>query len=230
LEPKYPKENEVSPASGLIGAIRNVKAYQYQNKDYLVMAINDFGSGKSDNYLALYNLPDAKWEYEAVPIALNVEINAGAFMEVYNNRVYLNFDRQIHCYDILSGELVWKQNFDGIFFIGGFTVGDSMLVANCEEAFTYGVNPDTGQIMWKVTSGGSTSPIAIMNGVAYFSGGSDGRLNAIDVTTGRYIWKLKRPGNSNWNRHVAVVPGDGKRPDYIVASTYKEYMAFPAAR
>ena len=84
--------------------------------------------------------------------------------------------------------------------------------------------------MWKVESGGTTSPIAFMNGVAYFSGGSDGRLNAIDVATGRYIWKLKRPGSSNWKRHVAVVPGDDSRPDLIVASTYKEYMAFPAAR
>jgi len=103
-------------------------------------------------------------------------------------------------------------------------------VGNCNEANTYGVNPDTGEIMWKVESGGTTSPIAFMNGVAYFSGGSDGRLNAIDIQTGKYIWKLKNPRPDYWTRHVAVVPGDGNRPDLIVASTYKEYMAFPAAR
>jgi outer membrane protein assembly factor BamB len=230
LEPQYPKFHKVSPFNGLVGDIRNVKAYQYQNKDYLVMAINDYGSGKSDNYLAIYNLSESKWEFEAITVSLNSDLNAGTSLEVYNGKVYLNNEEEIHCYDLLSGELVWKQHFDGNFQFSGFAIGDSMLIGNTNEATTYGVNPETGQIMWQVKSGGTTSPIAFMNGVAYFSGGSDGRLNAIDVTTGRYIWKLKRPGSSNWKRHVAVVPGDGKRPDYIVASTYKEYMAFPAAR
>jgi len=230
LEPQYPQKNEVSSSSGLVGAIRNVNAYRLNGKDFLVLAINDYGSGKSDNYLAIYNLSESKWEFEAIPVSLNSDSNAGTSLEVYKGKAYLNSERQIHCYDLLTGELVWEQNFEGNFQFSGFAIGDSMLVGNCNEANTYGVDPDTGEIMWKVESGGTTSPIAFMNGVAYFSGGSDGRLNAIDVATGRYIWKLKRPGSSNWKRHVAVVPGDDSRPDLIVASTYKEYMAFPAAR
>lgn len=193
--------------------------------------MNGWGNHKNNIHIALYNLTDEQWEYEAETVTTtNTEFNAGAFMEVYNNRVYLNHDRQIYCYDILSGELVWKQNFEGIFFIGGFTIDEGMIVANCEEAFTYGVEPETGEILWKASSGGSTSPIAIMNGVAYFSGGSDGRLNAINIKTGKYIWKLKNPRPDYWKRHVAVMPGDGNRADLIVASTYKEFMAFPATR
>ena len=59
LEPKYPKENEVSSSSGLVGAIRNVKSYQLNGKQYLVMVLNDYGAdsnSQSDNYLAIYNL------------------------------------------------------------------------------------------------------------------------------------------------------------------------------
>jgi len=233
LEPQYPKENEVSSSSGLVGAIMNVKSYQLNGKQYLVMVLNDYGAdsnSQSDNYLAIYNLSESSWEFEAIPVSLNSDLNAGTSLEVYNGKAYLNSERQIHCYDILTGELVWKQNFEGNFQFSGFAIGDSMLVGNCNEANTYGVNPDTGEIMWKVESGGTTSPIAFMNGVAYFSGGSDGRLNAIDIQTGKYIWKLKNPRPDYWTRHVAVVPGDGNRPDLIVASTYKEYMAFPAAR
>jgi outer membrane protein assembly factor BamB len=196
----------------------------------LIIVYIDFSEESGTNYLSNYNLTDDRWEYENIEIEGDRFVSASNSMEIYQDKIYITYDNQIYCYKVMTGELIWKQNLTGFIGYSGFTIGDSILVANCEETFTYGTSPETGQILWKVKSGGTTSPIAIMNGVAYFSGGSDGRLNAIDVTTGQYLWKLKPPGEEYWKRHVAVVPGDGKRPDLIVASTYKEYMAFPAAR
>ena len=92
-------------------------------------------------YIILVNQNGSLKQYPFLLIQIQTQVLPWKCIKV---KAYLNSERQIHCYDLLTGELVWEQNFEGNFQFSGFAIGDSMLVGNCNEANTYGVDPDTG--------------------------------------------------------------------------------------
>jgi outer membrane protein assembly factor BamB len=89
-----------------------------------------------------------------------------------------------------------KSIFHSDFLFSGFIVEDNQLLANCENGIFYCINPETGAIKWHVDGAGTSTPLRYLNGIVYFSGGSTGRIHAIDTNTGEYVWMLD-PANYN---------------------------------
>jgi outer membrane protein assembly factor BamB len=237
--PKY-LEADLTTSSLEIGRIVNLGGFSKDQKDYIIVFYQDFlADNRIHSLMSLYNLSDESWVYEAIDVSEGSDRGAVGFnLQIYNDRVYFTNNSggnpaKLHCHDILSGQKVWEFNFTGVFTDNFDISEDGILVVNSEQIpTTVGIDANTGRQLWRVETGGTAGPVAIMNGVAYFAGASDGRLNAIDIYTGKFLYRLHPPaGLDRWKTHVAVVPGDGnKRPDLIVASTYTHYMAFPAAR
>lgn len=233
-------EEDLTTSSLEIGRIVNLAGFSKDQKDYLIVFYQDFlADNRIHSLMSLYNLSDEVWEYEAIDVSEGSDRGAVGFnLQIFNDRVYFTNNSggnpaKLHCHDILSGQKIWEFNFTGVFSNNFDISEDGILVVNSEQIpTTVGIDANTGRQLWRVETGGTAGSVAIMNGVAYFAGASDGRLNAIDIYTGMFLYRLHPPaGLDRWKRHIAVVPGDGnKRPDLIVASTYTHYMAFQAAR
>jgi outer membrane protein assembly factor BamB len=72
-----------------------------------------------------------------------------------------------------------------------------------------------------------------MNGVVYYSGGGDGHLHAVDVQTGKHIWRLDSPEKSSsafFYAAVAGIPGKDGKKGTILAHTGLHVLAYEAAR
>ena len=135
----------------------------------------------------------------------------------------------------MTGKPIWSVPFPEGFGPSSFIITDNKLIANCEDTYTYCLDPLTGRQLWKEKSSGTSTPISYLNGVVYFSGGGDGKLHALDATTGKHLWKLKSPDESvnsgAWFYGVCVaVPGKNGGKGRVVATTGLNAYGYEAIR
>jgi len=96
------------------------------------------------------------------------------------------------------------------------------------------LNPVNGDIIWKTFSSGTNSEISYLNGVVYFVGGSTGKLHAIDINTGKTVWKidaakLGEPNGSSFRTSaVYVFPSEGDQKAKVIAFSYLNAYCFEA--
>ena len=184
----------------------------------------------------VYNVTRRQWEYkdiEFAPPAYGLVVDN--LPQIHGDKVYHTVDRWITCHELATGREVWKQRFDGNFMFGGFVVVNGVLAANCEDLFLYGLDAQTGRRVWKTPSSGTASPMSVLNGVAYYSGGGDGHLYAVEVATGRTLWRLDSPDLKTssaafFYAAVAAVPGRDGGHGVVVAHTGLNVYGFEAAR
>ncbi|TAH10838.1 MAG: hypothetical protein EAZ14_07265, partial [Runella slithyformis] len=123
-----------------------------------------------------------------------------------------------------TGQQIWERGFRGNFLFSGFLIADGLLVANCEDTYMYGLDPNTGLDLWREKSSGTSTRLVYQDGVVYFSGGGDGLLHAVDIQKGKHLWKLQSPdfkknsGAYFWGM-VAGMPAEGGKKGRIFAST-----------
>ena len=187
-------------------------------------------------YFGVFNVSRHQWLYKGVELAKpGVSMVVDGMPVISNGKVYHNINRLITCHDLLTGREIWRRQFNANFLFGGFIITDGVLVANCEDLFIYGLNPETGQELWKEPSSGSPSRMYDLNGVVYFAGGGDGYFHAVDVKTGKHLWRLespdkKRNSSAFFYLMAAGIPGfDGKK-GVIVAHTGLHVYGYEAAR
>lgn len=144
------------------------------------------------SYLGLYNLNEKSWVFNDLPLnKIDVWGNASQAI-MYDNKIIIAIDKNIMCYDMISGEKKWEQVFNGFFSPERLEISENILVANCEDGNLYGIDSNSGNILWRGEGAGTSSLLKdrIMNGVVYFVGGSTGWLHAVDLYTGQTLWKL----------------------------------------
>jgi outer membrane protein assembly factor BamB len=121
-----------------------------------------------------------------------------------------------------------------VILFSGFIIEDDKIIANNEDTHTYGISPENGSILWKTESSGTSGRISYLNGIAYFVGGSSGKLHAIDVSTGEHVWKidasnLGEPSNSNFKTNaVYVFEAENGNPAKIIALSHLNAYSFEA--
>src|SRR5262245_56130348 len=91
---------------------------------------------------------------------------------------------QVSAVDASTGVVVWHNGFQGA-GIGGLAY-DSGSVFFSADGF-YSLDAATGAVNWHAPSGGLPGDPTIAGGLVYF-GATDGRLHALDETTGTEIW------------------------------------------
>ena len=189
------------------------------------------------SYLGLYNLSKKEWVYEKVPLC---EINRKGILyqplKKFNNSVITNVGTSLISYNYLTGEKIWEQDFDHDFSFSGFEISNNILVASCENKVLYGLDANSGQILWTGQGGGTNSDLEnrILDGVVYFGGGSSGYFHAVDISNGQTLWKLDphkyEYNNAKWDWSITVMPNpNGGKGSVIIQNNLNAYC-FEAAK
>ena len=190
---------------------------------------------RSYSVSSLYNLSKQRWVYERKVMNPSLETGNIIHSMLHGTKLYYASGLGLHCFDVMTGEPTWSVPFREGFGFSGFIIADNKLIANCEDTFTYCLDPLTGRQLWQEKSSGTSTLISYLNGVAYFSGGGDGKLHAIDATTGKHLWKLKSPDESVnsgawfYGVCVAVASKEGGK-GRVVATTGLNAYGYEAVR
>ena len=201
------------------------------NELMLLTFIRNSYDGKND-YIGLYNYNMKKWKYrytkaESVPSVY--------LAKLYKGRVYYRVRRGFICYDIETGEKIWrtKENYKQSF--RGFAIDEGKLIAANGEDMLVCFDLETGKKIWATTEGmGGNNPskLYILNGIVYFTQGS---LHAVDIRTGEYKWRIYSPDKSFdrgafFKREIWVVPGKKGKKGRIITSSYRSGICYEAIR
>lgn len=237
VAPQLPQEY-FKPLSGPTGSVSLQTFVRERDTllvvDYQTVAAEGFGVIKSA--YGVFNVTRKAWEYKDVPLTKPVQ---GAVVDglpqIYAGKVYHSVGHSITCHDLATGKIDWENKYGGNFLFSGFLLVDKLVIANCEDGYLYGLDPLTGTQVWKEKSSGSSTRLYYQNGVVYFAGGGDGVLHAVEVRTGKHLWKLqspdlKRHSSAFYQGMVAGIAGQGANRGRIIASTGLTIYAYEAAR
>ena len=221
--------------NGSVGGISYIN--ETSNPDLLLVTYSEpLPEWKLRMMFGLYNTNTEEWVYERKQL-VEPHWNAGVQNTpiIYNERVYAAAGNSIVCHDVMTGDQLWRRNFEQDFLFSGFIIEDGMLLANCEDTYTYRLNPHTGATIWRTKGAGTCSRMSYLNGVVYFVGGSTGFLHALDAETGRVLWRMdaRRLGEPTGNfttNAVYCIPGEGGGRGRVVALTGRYAYCFEAAR
>jgi len=223
---------------GEVGNIVRFSGFEYEGKSKLLLSIMEIDSTwHSKSYISLYDIESESWDYEMAELDYEFRENYSGSPIISGDYVYHTKGRLAICHNVLTGELIWKQNF-GVGTGGeGFVVSedDNIMVVSTHsgERLTFGLDMTTGDIVWQTETTGNNGQKYVLNGVVYFSSNGDGELHALDIATGAYIWKIESPDNSsnNWFKGVLTgIPGENGEKGKIFANSYLNAFCFEAAR
>src|SRR5690606_28108197 len=140
----------------------------------------------------LYNLSQRKWVYQD---RILLEPQRGGVVDwcpvIHEEKIYWNANRDIICSDLRTGAEIWRESFRQDFRFTPLIVEDNKVIANNEDTWLYALNAKTGTEIWKTPSAGTSSHLVCLDGYIYYIGGGDGSLHAVELSTGKRIWKLK---------------------------------------
>jgi len=220
--------------NGSVGAIIYINQYPDNSNLLLVTYAEPLPEWKVKSMFGLYNTETQEWVYER-KILTTPLWNTSVFHTpiIFEGRVYANVGNNIVCHDVMTGEQVWKKEFTQDFLFSGFIIEDGMLLANCEDTYTYRLNLNTGYSVWQTESSGTCSRISYLNGVAYFVGGSSGRLHAIVAETGKTVWRIDASklegGEATFTTNaVYCIPGEGGEKGKVIAMSGRYAYCFEA--
>ena len=182
------------------------------------------------------------WPPEGPPTLWKVEVGEGyAGAAIHNGRVYLvDYDRErqedaVRCLSLEDGAEIWRYTYSvKIKRSHGMTrtvpaVNDDYLVAIGPKCHVHCLSATSGQLVWKidmVKEFGTTVPpwyagqCPLVEGdAAILAPGGDPLMMAVELATGRVLWRTPNPGG--WGMtHSSIVAMDyeGSR-QYIYCTT-----------
>ncbi|MFP4096217.1 MAG: PQQ-binding-like beta-propeller repeat protein [Cyclobacteriaceae bacterium] len=236
ITPKYSYEHV--DGNGMTGFISGITAFKNSNDDLLIAYgfADALPNWEGNIYAGLYNFTQKKYIFDKVPLVKNVVSYATSAPVVCEQKLLYSADRSLVCIDLLTGQRLWKKDFTEGFTFSGYIFVENMIIANNEDTYLYALDPDTGRQLWKEKSSGTSSKMAYLNGVVYFTGGGDGLLHAVDTETGKHLWRIRSPdlerNSGAWfMRRVSVVPPakDGEKGK-VITSSYLSAFCYEAAR
>lgn len=184
--------------------------------------------------LSLYDLTKEIYIFDKILISNEGYTPFQGQPKIFDNKIYLSCAERLYCLDLYTGEKIWDYPFENGLF--RYDISGDILVANGEDTYLYGFDPWTGEVLWKEESAGRPSELKFLNGVVYYTTGGDGRLHAVDIRTGKHIWKLKCPDKNYDANHpfksdgVAVFAGKNGKKGRIVASGFINAYCYEAVR
>ena len=215
--------------SGELGRIITAKSFNQNSTDYIVITYCESINEKNCiPLISLFNYTENKWVYEYKKIT-NLESYALPCVDIQNNKIYHDGASHVFCNDLWTGDSIWTQEFKGNFLFGSCTYDQGTLYCAAEGDGYYALDAETGAIKWKgERAPGTSSRMVVLNGVLYYINGGDGRLWALDLATGKTLWRLKSPDGYSFKREINVMQGDGERKRYVLTSTWHGACAYEA--
>jgi outer membrane protein assembly factor BamB len=213
-----------------------IQPYKSGNRNYLVaVSSNPYPNWNYDVRVGLYDYDNSSWVYDTIQVALPKQNNVVSNVYVYEEKIYLTAGNEIACHNLWTGERIWKSYFPLDFLFSGFIVADGRVVANCENNVLYGLNANTGAPLWTGEGSGTSSFLEgrYLNEVVYFSGGSSGKIHAVDTKTGKTVWKLDpalADDGADWKSAIYVVPGQNGDKGRVIVCTHNNAYCLEAYR
>lgn len=153
---------------------------------------------------------------------------------IYQDRAYLySGGSEIHCYDLINGQAKWIQHIPQV--SGGFNtaqplIADGVLFVKSTDWNAYGLNPETGSIIWQRVGdvGTSESLLAYHDGKVYYTGFDlhPGELYALDIHTGKAVWAEPSPAKKKYPDASFAYNGVAIDPVRKVLYTSDYYYAY----
>ncbi len=188
-----------------------------------------------DQRVNLYNVTDSIWIYKDI-IAAKPKQNNSGWSKSYQGNIYFTAGQELFCYEMMTSKQLWKREFPHDFTFSGFEIADNIMVANCENQRTYGINITNGSLIWESEGSGTSSRLQnrIMNGVVYFSGGGPQFIFAKDIKTGKTFWKLDpslfEETGTDWRKDINVIPAQNGEKAKVVVCSKRYAYCFEAVR
>jgi len=222
-----------------IGNVTAVAPVELDGREHLLVVWQEpFFEFFWQSYLGLWDKVNEKWVYEKTIINAEKSFN-GVLLNppvVHEGRIYLPVGFELASHDIRTGEQAWKRKFDGEIFFSNFLIEEGMLIANNEDQFVYAFDPISGRQLWKTPGSGTSSKMSYMNGVVYFNGGASGKLHAVDIRSGKTVWKID-PHKIGSNREeifmgtaIYTIPGENGKKGKVISLTGNFAYCFEAYR
>jgi outer membrane protein assembly factor BamB len=214
-----------------------IKLLCYYYKNYYLVGSDE---QISKSYMGLYNFTQKEWIFEKLVLG-DYNWLEGFTPSIINNKVFHTLQSLqggvIECRDLSDGEFIWrKQNSSSQYSTGGFIiVGNKMIVMDDGKRELVAYDFNTGNRLWAETSAGTNSYLSELNGVVYYGSSGDGRIHAVDIETGKHLWRLKSYDSYNDERYFfmkqcIVVPGENGKKGKVIVSSYSHAYCYEAAK
>ena len=189
-------------------------------------------------FFGLYDHETKEWLWDRILLSPPERSNVIDWPPIINNnKIYAVSGNGIVCHNLETGLQIWKREFGGNFLFTGFIVEEGKVIANCENAYAYALDAETGNTSWSVPTAGTCSRLSYLNGIVYFVGGSGGgRFFAIEVSSGKLLWKIDAAllgdgyGALFKTNAVYVLPAKNNEPAKVIALSHKNAYCFEAIR
>jgi outer membrane protein assembly factor BamB len=189
------------------------------------------------SYLGLWDKVNEEWIYEKTIINAEKSFN-GVLLNppvVHEGRIYLGVGFELASHDIRTGAQYWRKRFDGEIFFSNMLIEEGKLIINNEDQFVYAFDPISGRQLWKIPGSGTSSFMSFMNGVVYFNGGATGRLHAVDIRSGKTVWRidtdnLGQRGDRFRGTAIYTIPGENGKKGKIISLSGAFAYCFEAYR
>jgi hypothetical protein len=221
-----------------IGNVIAVSPVSLDGKDLLAVVWQEpFFEFNWQSYLGLWHIENEVWVYEKAIINPEKSFN-GILLNppvVYQDKIYLAVGFELACHDIRTGVQKWRRKFEGEIFFSNFLIEEGKLVVNNEDQYVYCFDPISGSQLWKTKGSGTSSFMSYLEGVVYFNGGATGRLHAVDIRSGKTVWKLDtdrldQKGDRFRNTAVYTIPGENGKKGKVIALSGLYAYCFEAYR
>jgi outer membrane protein assembly factor BamB len=222
-----------------IGDVTAVAPLQLDGREYLAVVWQEpFFEFNWQSYLGLWDIENEVWVYEKAIINPEKSFN-GILLNppvVYQDRIFLGVGFELACHDLRTGVQQWRRKFDGEIFFSNFLIEEGKLVVNNEDQNIYCYEPISGNLLWKTKGSGTSSKMSYLNGVVYFNGGASGKLHAIDIRSGKTVWKIdpKLVGEHKeeifMGTAIYTIPGENGKKGKVISLTGNYAYCFEAYR
>ena len=115
---------------------------------------------------------------------------------IEGDRVYFQTDIAVYCFNLLTGQVVWRQDFGGGhgFLTTNLLIVGEKLIAGPHDTDLFAVDKMTGKVIWRnVDSGGSRNYMVHYKGRIYFTAMGSAKLHCVDLATGINIFAERPP-------------------------------------
>ncbi len=197
-----------------VGNVDIIKGFTENGNDYIAFGITNpsipsLGGGLVE--LNLFNLTTKQYVYKKVPLpySLNKQYHMSG-LDYQAGMIYSTAGKYAYCFEAFTGNQVWSSyltnGYDNNMIIddGNFTIAGNKLIFTKEDYTTYCVETATGNVVWKIL--GNPSRFVYLNGIIYTISDFDSPFAAIEVNTGKQLWKLEAPDYDAF-RICVLVPG-----------------------
>ena len=217
-----------------------IKPFRDAKGDILIVIpiLDDYKSKDSKYYLGLYNDTKKKWIYQEIPI--NTKSGGCSGIQLYGQKIFLMMSQGFACHRLDTGKEIWstraynKFSKAGPWHEGAVWKNRLVVAMGDDHVMCLDMDADREHVLWRADGHGSgVGKFHMLNGIVYFA---DGKVHAIDVATGKYLWHLKSPdlkrygSDAFFKRGLWVIPGKGDQKGRVIANTHRSGVCYEAIR